>query len=117
MIDNEWFSAKIRFACLVDSKGLVGYRDSIYVFQSSDFDDAFKRALAIGESQETSYLNADQQPVKWKLKEIISLDIVGSALPESGAEVYSEPVKPLPSEQVPFDHEYDPGTSKPTQTI
>ena len=117
MTDDQWFSAKIRLACLINPKGLVGYRDSIYIFQSYDFEDAFKRALAIGKSQETSYLNADQQPVKWKLKEIISLDIVGSASLESGTEVYSEPVEPLPSDQFSFEHEFDPTTSKPTQTI
>ena len=117
MTGDQWFSAKIRLACLVDPTGLVGYRDAIYIFQSYDFDDAFKRALGIGKSQETSYLNANQQPVKWKLKEIISLDVVGSAPLESGTEVHSEPVEPLPSEQFSFEHEFDPATSKPTQTI
>lgn len=72
MTGNLWFSAKIRWACLVDPLGLVGYRDSIYVFQSDDFEDAFQRALTIGKSQETCYLNADEQIVKWKVKEIIS---------------------------------------------
>jgi hypothetical protein len=117
MSEKQWFSTKIRLACLISAKGLHSYMDSIYVFRSSDFEHAFRKALEIGKSQESHYLNADQQLVEWKLKEILSLDLISSESLEAGAEVYSEPVEPLPSEQILLDYEFDPESSKPTQTI
>lgn len=117
MSDGQWFSAKIRLACLIKSRGLQSYADSIYVFRSDDFNDAFRKALAIGKAQESSYLNSDEDLVQWKLKEVISLDAIPSSLLDEWAEVYSEPVEPLPSEQFPFDYEFHPENSKPTQTL
>lgn len=72
--------------------------------------------MELGKSQERSYLNADNQQVVWKLKEIISLDsIVAKSL--DGAEVYSEPVDPGNDESIPFFSEFHPEKSQPTQTI
>lgn len=118
MSDNNWFSAKIRLACLVESQGLHRYQDSVYVFSGVDFDDAFSKALAIGKAQERSYMNGDEELVRWRLKEIISLDLLGhEPLNASGFEVYSELVEPSPAKQFEFDHEFQPADSKPTQTV
>jgi len=115
MSEMQWFSSKIRLACIIEPKGLHRFMDSIYVFQSTDFDDAFKKALDIGRSQERSYFNDANELVSWRLKEIISLDLIR---PQSldGAEVYSEPVEPALSDRRPT-YVFHPEDSRPTQTL
>lgn len=114
MSEMQWFSTKIRLACIVERKRLQRFMDSIYVFQSTDFDDAFRKAIDIGRSQEREYLNDAKDLVEWRLKEIISLDLIR---PQSldGAEVYSEPVEPAASDLI--DNAFHPEDSNPTQTL
>jgi len=115
MSGTQWFSTRIRLACIIEQKGLRRFMDSIYVFRSTDFDDAFRRAIDIGRSQEKSYLNDANESVEWRLKEIISLDLIR---PQSldGAEVYSEPVEPATSDFL-IDNAFHPEDSNPTQTL
>lgn len=115
MSEMQWFSTRVRLACIVGPKGLQRFMDSIYVFQSTDFDSAFRKAIEIGRSQEKNYLNDADELVEWRLKEIISLDLVR---PQSldGAEVYSEHVEPDASDFV-FDNAFHPEDSNPTQTL
>ena|ERR1700720_388035 len=116
MSEMQRFSSKIRLACIIEPKGLQHFMDSIYVFRSTDFEGAFRKALDIGRSQEKSYLNDADDLVVWSLKEIVSLDQIK---PQSldGAEVYSEPVEPAPSDSVPFSNAFHPEDSRPTQTL
>jgi hypothetical protein len=110
----KWFSAKLRYAVLIESKGLDGYMDSVFLFQGSEFEDAFQRAVAIGRKREQEYFNGDRQRVRWRLASIVSLDILPDFL--DGAEIYSEPV-PAAGERIAFDYEFHPERSSPTQTI
>jgi hypothetical protein len=116
MKNQDWYSAKIRLAVLIEGQGAVDYSDSVYLFRSTDFESAFYRALAIGRTCEREYLNADKKRVRSRLKEIISLDIV-TADDLDGAEVYSEPVALEEGAQIPFDATFNPERSRPTQTI
>jgi hypothetical protein len=112
---KQWFSARLRFAIILEKKGLVRFSDSIFLFKSGNFEDAFKRILEIGHSKQKSYVNDDDLQVAWKLVEVISLDIVRFDSLE-GAEVYSEPVSgtdPL----LRIEHEFHPELSEPTQTV
>jgi hypothetical protein len=114
-MNNSWFSTKLRFAVIIETKGLVRYSDSIYLFHSTDFKDAFQRALEIGHCKEQCYINGDGQQVVWKFAEVISLDIIQSDSME-GTEIHSEPVSasdPL----LTIKHEFHPELSEPTQTI
>lgn len=115
MIEMQWFSTKIRLACIIKPKGLQRFMDSIYVFRSTDFDDAFRKALDIGRSQEKNYLNDADELVEWKLKEIISLDLIKPPSLD-GAEVYSEPVEPAARDFL-SDTAFHPEDSNPTQTL
>lgn len=115
MSEMQWFSTRIRLACIVEPKRLQRFMDSIYVFRSTDFDDAFRKAIDIGRSQEKNYFNDAKELVEWRLKEIVSLDLIR---PQSldGAEVYSEPVEPAASDFL-FDSAFNPEDSTPTQTL
>jgi hypothetical protein len=112
----KWFSAKIRLACLIEPEGAQRYMDSVYIFRARDFDDAFEAALRIGRGEEEEYLNSDQHRVRWRLKEIISLDQIADGSLD-GVEVYSEPVDLEPSDGFPFETVFSPESSTPTQTI
>lgn len=113
-----WFSTRVRIACLIEGVGLTRYMDSIFVFTAEDFDSAMKRALTLGHAEEDEYKNEQDETVRWRLKEIITLDAVQSDALD-GAEVYSEPVAPEPDEKlrITFDTEFAPESSAPIQTV
>src|SRR5271157_4406264 len=106
MTKGKWFSAKLRFAVLIETEGLVRYADSLHLFRSREFDQAFKRALEIGRNNEQSYLNGDGHKVVWKLERIVTLDIV-RARSLDGAEVYSEFVSAA-DPNLPVEHTFSP---------
>lgn len=112
----KWHSAKIRLACLIEGEGVVQYTDSIFVFKATGYQDAKERAIALGKKQEEEYHNAEGSCVRWRLKEIISLDALTEGVLD-GTEIYSEPVKPEVGILIPFDVDFKPEDSKPTQTI
>jgi hypothetical protein len=114
--ERRWYSSKVRLVVLVESVGATRYADSVYVFRAADFDDAFQRALTLGRSQEKEYVGGEGKRVRWRLKEIISLDVIdGNEL--DGVEVYAEPTDLAAGEREPYDAVFAPESSKPTQTI
>jgi len=112
----KWFSSKVRVVCLVEPEGAQRYMDSVYVFKADDFETAFQRAVDLGKEQEEEYLNAENQIVRWRLKEVISLDVINHTSLD-GAEVYSEPVELEVGARLPFDADFQPEKSLPTQTV
>jgi hypothetical protein len=116
MSEQRWFSSKVRMICLIEPEGGHHYMDSVIVFQSTDFDSAFTKALEIGRKREEIYLNDENHQVVWKLKEIISLDVIDFGTLD-GVEVYSESVGLNLGELIPFNTEFHPEQSQPTQSI
>ena len=112
---KEWFSSLVRIVCLIEGVGGTRFMDCLYIFRSENFSTALKKALELGYSQEQEYLNESGERVRWAFKEVISLD----HLPENldGCEVYSQPVDVPCEEHFEFSEEFDPASSKPTQTI
>ncbi len=85
------------------------YDEIVVVFRATDYDHAFKRALELGHSHETSYLNDKGQQVRWAFVKIIAIDWVGRKV--DGIEVsfslhYRTSVKPIAP-----DHVFRPETS------
>jgi hypothetical protein len=116
MTDLRWFSAKARLVVLVEGTGATRYADSLFLFRSADFDSALQRAIELGKQQEKEYVGGEGKRVRFRLKEIVSLDVIPDDNLD-GAEVYSEPVDLPPGESAPFDATFDPSRSRPTQTI
>lgn len=116
MKNQQWFSTKIRLLCLLESGGGTGYRDSVFLIQATDFEDAFGRALEIGRGLERTYLNGDGITVRWAFTSVISLDALGRALTD-GDEIYSEPLDLAIDSAIDFDTQFSPEQSKPTQTV
>jgi hypothetical protein len=90
--------------------------DSIHVFQAENFDEAMQRALVLGRGHEEEYVNSSQEQVRWRLKEIVSLDILRQGLSD-GIEIYSEPVEPEPTDRLDDEVTFNPEASTPIQTI
>ena len=113
---KEWYSARFRLVCLIERQGSHRYEDSVILMRATSFRDAFRRALEVGRQQEEEFVNEDGDRVRWRLKEIISLDIIGNE-DLDGREVYSEPVDVPEEDQCPFDQEFEPEKSEPPQTF
>src|ERR1022692_192760 len=63
MTGDTWFSSRLRFAIIIETLGPVRYDDSVYLLRSTDFEDAFQRALETGRKNQKEYLNGDGQKV------------------------------------------------------
>jgi hypothetical protein len=49
MKTKEWYQARIRWAEMVEGRGVRHWQEGVYLFRSENFDSAFERAIAIGE--------------------------------------------------------------------
>ena len=115
MEKHNWFSSKVRLICFIEGLGATEYLDSVFLFLDQDFETAFQKALELGKSLENSYHNGDQKKVSWKLKEIISLDMINKESLD-GVEVYSEPIEINLDENI-VEMTLHPENSMPTQTL
>ena len=116
MPQQEWYSAQLRLVALIEGIGASLYMDQVHVFRAVDWDDAQERALAIGRSHEQDYLNGDGQRVRWRLKAVRTLDIIGEHVTD-GAEVHSTFVDVPGDEQVDADATFEPEKSRPGNSI
>jgi hypothetical protein len=85
------------------------------VFRARDFVHAFARALEIGRTHETEYLNSQKRKVRWALVRIDAVDRVGRRL--DGAEVASRLSRRRSREAIPFDYVFRPEDSEPGQSF
>jgi len=114
---NFW-SARISLVVLVDEakpRKTHLWDEIVIVFRAKDYKHAFTRALQIGRSHETEYLNCDQRRVRWALVEIENLDPVGRVM--DGAEVASRLKHRRSKEPIPFDTVFHPENSDPGQSF
>lgn len=67
---NTWFIATIILKCEIEGRpsipGEWTCTQSIYLLRASDRDQAYAKALRLGNSQEVSYKNANAEVVTWK---------------------------------------------------
>jgi hypothetical protein len=112
----NWFSTKVRLICLVEKTGGIRYMDSVHVFRATDFESARYAALRLGRAHEEEFRNSDGELVRWRLKELVSLDFLGADVVD-GAEVYSEPVPLEAGLVIAFETDFEPERSNPTQTV
>jgi hypothetical protein len=101
---------------LLETTGGSSVSESIIVFRSSSFEAAFPRAIEIGHQHETEYIGGTGERVRWRLKEIATLDLVQSTELD-GAEVYHQLTPLDDGDHYGFDYVFQPELSKPAQTI
>lgn len=110
MTASVWYSAAVKIHVIVGEAQVVNVVRSIIVFRSKSYDEALRAALNFGRGLETSYVNGDQQNVRWALAEIETLDELDEVMTD-GREVYSEGLGPLDGVR-----RLVPEESKPTQS-
>lgn len=114
----QFYSARLLLIALVEDSKLTKrnlYNESIVVFRARDWDDAFTRALELGKQQETTYENSKGYTVRWRLVEIVNLDLVGKKV--DGAEVASQLDYRRVKEPIPPATEFHPEDSEPSQSF
>ena len=115
MNELSWYAAKLRFVVLLESTGSEDASNSVFLLRSDSFEAAFARALAIGRAAEHEYLGGTGEWVRWRFKEIVTLDVL-QATELDGIEVYSEFTPLGDDERYSFDYVFQPELSKPGQT-
>jgi|ERR1051326_862572 len=76
MNTQSWYAAKLRFVVLLETTGSENASDSVFLLRSDSFESAFTRALELGRAEETEYVGGTGERVRWRLKEIVSLDVL-----------------------------------------
>ena len=100
---------------LSEKKGAEYLSDSTILFRAEDFDAAFQRALTLGKAREQEYAGGEGARVRWRLKELLSLDILPDDL--DGAELHAESIDLPADEKFDFDTKFAPESRHPRQTI
>ena len=114
----NFYSARLLFVCLVENgrpRKTHTWDESIAVFRARNFDHALVRALEIGRSHETEYLNYRQQRVRWALVKVENVDRVGKQV--DGQEVASRLSRRQSKEAIPFGTQFQPEASEPSQSF
>lgn len=112
MATQNWYAAKLRFIVLLEMTGSEDASDSIYLLRSDSFEAAFARALKIGYDAETEYIGGTGERVRWRLKEIVTLDVLQAA-DLDGIEAHSQFIPLADAEHYDFDHMFQPEASQP----
>ncbi len=115
MSREQWFSASIVVAILIESAGLDGEMVSVVLVRADEFDEAFQKALLRGYEMEEVYTNKYGQRVRWAFVRVETLDMLPEVLGD-GVEVHSRFSRNAPDSSVPFDKEFDPRGSSPDQS-
>ena len=109
---RRWYGGMCRMLCIIDGVGAVESEESVWVFRAADWDDAKRRLLELGRTQDTEYENADGRRVRWTLATLERLDELDDELGDR--EVYSKisAIDP-PDESVVIDQRFSPEVSNP----
>jgi hypothetical protein len=110
----NWYSTCIRRFCLIEGTGAVIYEDSVLLLKASDWDEAQRKAIALGLSKEELYENSEGLRVRWAFDSVITLDEIRAIA--DGVEVYSQ-LAEYEGASISFDHTFSPENSNPTQSM
>jgi len=114
--EMKLYSTCLRIACIIESQGLESYMDCVHLIRAQNKAAAFEKALKLGFTHEQTYLNGENQRVRWAFKSVISLDSLGN-LELDGLEIYSQPIDINAGETAAFDIQYNPRMSDYTTSV
>jgi hypothetical protein len=109
------YSITLSMICIVDDGEVPedGYLQDIqvHIVEADDFDEAMKKAITRGRSQETDYQNSDGDTVYWKFKEVEYIRHL--ALDPTKVEIATRLEQFHSSELYRGDHDFHPENSQP----
>lgn len=113
---RQWYQARIRWAEMVEGKGIRHWEEGMYLFRSTDRDAAFRRALEIGEGGQSGGEDAGRRPrwVETRLAEVTTLDCLGDELEQDPLEVHW--MRLPATERIAFDHKFEPAKKLPPES-
>jgi hypothetical protein len=115
MKTRDWYQARIRWAEMVEGRGIRKWEEAVYLFGSEDFDSVFQRALELGEGGQSG--GEEGRRSRWvetRLAEVVTLDCLGSEL-DGVLEVHW---MPWPAdEKIPFEHKFEPAKKAPVRAV
>ena len=111
---RQWYRARIRWAEMVEGHGLRHWEEGLYLFRSENRDDAFGRALEIGEGGQSGGEEETGRRKRWvetRLAEVVTLDCLGDELEEEPLEVHW--IRLPATDRIAFDHKFEPAKKAP----
>jgi hypothetical protein len=114
----QWYRARIRWAEMVEGRGIRHWEEGLYLFRSENREAAFRRALEIGEGGQSGGEEGGRR-LRWvetRLAEVVTLDCLGGELKEE------EPLElhwiRLPAtEKIAFQHRFEPAKKVPGNSL
>ena len=116
MKTRQWYRARIRWAEMVEGRGIRHWEEGLYLFRSEDREAAFRRALEIGEGGQSGGEEDGRRPrwVETRLAEVVTLDCLGSELEDEPLEVHW--IRLQAREKIAFDHKFEPSRTIPPKS-
>ena len=113
MNPRQWYRARLRWAEMVEGRGIRNWEEGLYLFRSENREAAFQRALEIGEGGQSGGEEGGRQ-VRWvetRLAEVVTLDGLGAELEEELLEVHW--IRLPATEKIAFEHRFEPAKKVP----
>src|SRR6202000_41994 len=84
----NWYLSKIIFRIICgEGQHTPQFDEQLRLIAAGDENEAFQKALAIGEREQDGFYNHDRQLVQWKFINVAAIYLLGTLL--DGAEMYS----------------------------
>ncbi len=119
MRTRQWYRARIRWAEMVERRGIRHWEEGLYLFRSEDREAAFQRALEIGEGGQSGGEEETRRCTRWvetRLAEVVALDCLGPEVPEEEEPLEVHWMRLPASERIAFDHKFEPARKMPTES-
>ena len=91
MSKHYWYSATLRFYIVSSAEGKIRGEESVFLVRATEWDEAFKKFLAVGRRAETAYKNWDGDEIRHRFVGVTIMDCVGD-VDLDGVEVSSTPL-------------------------
>jgi hypothetical protein len=113
MKTRQWYQARIRWAEMVEGRGIRNWEEGLYLFRSEDREAAFQRALEIGEGGQSGEEEEGRRTrwVETRLAEVATLDCRGDELEDEPLEAHW--IRLPATEKIAFDHKFEPAKNAP----
>jgi hypothetical protein len=115
MKTRQWYQARIRWAEMVEGRGIRHWEEGMYLFRSDDREAAFQRALEIGEGGQSGGEEEGRRTrwVETRLAEVVTLDCLGDELEEKEEPLEVHWMRLPATEKIAFDHKFEPAKKAP----
>jgi hypothetical protein len=118
MKTRRWYRARIRWAEMVEGRGIRHWEEGLYLFRSQDREAAFRRALEIGEGGQSGGEEETRCRTRWvetRLAEVVALDCLGPELTEEEEPLEVDWIRLPATEKIAFEHKFEPDKKAPTE--